>query len=151
MLNRIIVMGRLTRDPELRYTQGAEPIARVHFSLAVNRNYAKKDGEKETDFFDIEAWRQKAEFVSKYFKKGQLVCVEGRLRRDDWTDKEGNKRTTYKIVADNCYFAESKKQANDGQDAGQNSQQNGAMPDDFDPFDDFGGMPELDDDDDLPF
>ena len=89
MLNRIVLMGRLTRDPELRKTQSDTPVC--SFSLAVDRDY-KKDGEKkETDFIDIVAWRATAEFVSKFFTKGRMAVVEGRLQIRDWTDKEGNK------------------------------------------------------------
>jgi single-strand DNA-binding protein len=109
MLNRVLLIGRLTRDPEIRYIQGEHPQAGAHFSLAVDRNYKKKDGKRDTDFFELVAWRQKAEFVSKYFKKGQQVCVEGRLQRENWTDKDDIKRTTYRIVVENCYFCDSKK------------------------------------------
>jgi len=109
MLNRVVLIGRLTKDPELRHTQGSEPKAVANFSLAVDRNYKNSNGEKETDFFDIVAWRHRAEFVSNYFKKGQLVCVEGRLQRESWTGKDEVKRTVYRIVAENCYFCDSKK------------------------------------------
>ena len=102
MLNRIILMGRLTRDPELRKTQSDTPVC--SFSLAVDRDY-KKDGEKkETDFIDIVAWRATAEFVSKFFTKGRMAVVEGRLQIRDWTDKEGNKRRSAEVIADNVYF-----------------------------------------------
>jgi len=131
-------MGRLTKDPELRYTQGAEPQAIARFSLAVDRNF-KKDGEKVTDFFEIEAWRQRAEFAEKYLTKGQLVCVEGSLQQYRWEDKDKIKRQGYRIVADNIYFAEGKKQDNE-----QNSQASGSRrgnstkasdaPSGFDPF-----------------
>ena len=107
MLNRIVLMGRLTRDPELRKTQSDTPVC--SFSLAVDRDY-KKDGEKkETDFIDIVAWRATAEFVSKFFTKGRMAVVEGRLQIRDWTDKEGNKRRSAEVVADNVYFGESKR------------------------------------------
>lgn len=106
MLNRIILMGRLTRDPELRKTQSDTPVC--SFSLAVDRDY-KKDGEKkETDFIDIVAWRATAEFVSKFFTKGRMAVVEGRLQIRDWTDKEGNKRRSAEVIADNVYFGDSK-------------------------------------------
>ena len=106
MLNRIILMGRLTRDPELRKTQSDTPVC--SFSLAVDRDY-KKDGEKkETDFIDIVAWRATAEFVSKFFTKGRMAVVEGRLQIRDWTDKEGNKRRSAEINADNVYFGDSR-------------------------------------------
>ena len=106
MLNRIVLMGRLTRDPELRKTQSDTPVC--SFSLAVDRDY-KKDGEKkETDFIDIVAWRATAEFVSKFFTKGRMAVVEGRLQIRDWTDKEGNKRRSAEVIADNVYFGDSK-------------------------------------------
>jgi len=109
MLNRVTLMGRLTHDPELRQTQGSDPKAVVRFGLAVDRDYKNKDGNKITDFFDVVAWRKKAEFISKYFKKGQLVYIEGRLQRDVWEDENNQKKTAYKIIAENCYFADSKK------------------------------------------
>ena len=119
MLNRITLMGRLTHDPQLKQI-GAESIAVASFSLAVQRDYKNKDSEKITDFFDIVAWRKKAEFVCKYFRKGQMMYVEGRLQRDRWEDNEGNKRITYKIILENCHFADSKK----SQGSEQNNQSN---------------------------
>ena len=108
MLNRIILMGRLTRDPELRHTQTGTPAAA--FSLAVDRDFKDKTtGEKSTDFIDIVAWRNTAEFVSKYFTKGRMAVVEGRLQIRDWTDKDGGKRRSAEIVADNVYFGDSKR------------------------------------------
>ena len=108
MLNHIVLMGRLTRDPELRYTQSQLPVAT--FSLACERDFGGRDGsEKQTDFIDIVAWRQTAEFVSKYFTKGAMAVVSGRLQLRDWTDKEGNKRRSAEVVADNVYFGESKR------------------------------------------
>ena len=108
MLNHIVLMGRLTRDPELRYTQSQIPVA--SFSIAVDRDLKPRDGsEKQTDFFDCVAWRHTAEFVSKYFQKGALVAVSGRLQLRDWTDREGNKRRSAEIVVDNAYFGESKR------------------------------------------
>lgn len=110
MLNHITIMGRLTRDPELRHT--GSNIAVASFTLAVDRDYSSKDGgEKETDFVDIVAWRNTAEFVSKYFAKGRMAVVSGRLQMRKWTDKEGHKRVTAEIVADNVYFGDSKKDA----------------------------------------
>ncbi len=147
MLNRIILMGRLTRDPETRYTQGADPIPVASFGLAVDRDFKRKDGQKETDFFDITAWRQRADFVTKYFKKGQLVCVEGRLEREDWKDKDGGKRISYKIVVDNCYFAEGKKAEDNGSRSSSPEESDTSIPEGFDPFN---GDTELSDDD-LPF
>ena len=107
MLNRIILMGRLTRDPELRRTGSGTAV--TSFSLAVDRDFKSQSGEKETDFIDIVAWRQTAEFVSKYFTKGSMVAVSGRLQMRDWTDRDGNKRTSAEVVADNVYFGESKR------------------------------------------
>ena len=110
MLNRIILMGRLTRDPELRHTQSNIPVAT--FSLAVDRDFKNRDtGEKQTDFIDIVAWRQTGEFVSKYFTKGRLAVVEGRLQIRDWQDRDGNKRKSAEVVADNVYFGDSKRDA----------------------------------------
>ncbi len=115
MLNHITLMGRLTRDPELRYTPSGTPVA--SFTLAVDRDFAPKDsGEKQTDFIDIVAWRQTGEFVSKYFTKGSMAVVSGRLQIHEWQDKEGNKRRSAEIVADNVYFGDSKRR--EGSDSG---------------------------------
>ena len=112
MLNHITIMGRLTRDPELRRTGSG--IAVASFSVAVDRDFGGRDGgEKETDFIDCVAWRQTGEFVSKYFTKGRMIVVSGRLQIRSWTDKEGNKRRSAEVVADNVYFGESKR-TNDG-------------------------------------
>ena len=107
MLNTITIMGRLTRDPELRRTGSG--IAVASFTVAVDRDRAPEGQEKETDFLDCVAWRQTAEFVEKYFKKGRMIVVSGRLQIRGWTDKEGNKRRSAEIVADNVYFGDSKK------------------------------------------
>ena len=107
MLNKIILMGRLTRDPDLRRTQSGTAVA--SFTLAVDRDYKPQDGERETDFIDIVAWRGTGEFVSKYFTKGRMAVVEGRLQVRDWTDKDGNKRRSTEVVADNVYFGDSKR------------------------------------------
>lgn len=107
-MNQVVLMGRLTRDPELRHTQNGTAVA--SFSLAVDRGYTSRDsGERQADFFNIVAWRNTAEFVAKYFVKGQMAAVTGRLQIRDWTDRDGNKRQTPEIVADNVYFTESKK------------------------------------------
>ena len=108
MLNHIIVMGRLTRNPELRRSQSGTAV--TSFSLAVDRDYKSQDGEKETDFIDIVAWRTTAEFASKYFSKGRMAVVEGRLQIRDWIDKEGGKRRSAEVVADNVYFGDSKRE-----------------------------------------
>ena len=108
MLNHITIMGRLTRDPELRRTGSGLAVA--SFSVAVERDYPNKDtGEREVDFIDCVAWRQTGEFVSKWFAKGQMIVVSGRLQIRKWTDKDGNKRNTAEIIVDNAYFGESKK------------------------------------------
>lgn len=112
MLNRIVIMGRLGRDPEVRYTQAGRPVA--SFSLAVDRDFKDKTtGEKSTDFIDIVAWRQTAEFVSRFFTKGRMAVVEGRLQIRDWTDKDGGKRRSAEVVADNVYFGDSKRDGGD--------------------------------------
>lgn len=106
MLNQAVLMGRLVAEPELRYTQSNIPV--VSFRLAVDRNYVRQGAERETDFINIVAWRSTAEFVSRYFHKGQLVAVQGSIQTRNYTDGQGNKRTAFEIVADNVYFAESK-------------------------------------------
>ena len=107
-MNHIVIMGRLTRDPERRETGNGVPV--TSFSLAVDRGYSPKDGgERQTDFIDVVAWRNTAEFVSKYFVKGQMAAVTGRLQIRDWTDKDNNKRRSAEVIADHVYFTESKK------------------------------------------
>lgn len=145
MLNKIFIMGRLTRDPELRHTQSGTPVA--SFTLAVDRDFKTQDGEKQTDFIDCVAWRNSAEFVSKYFSKGRMAVVEGRLQIRDWTDRDGNKRRSAEVVADNIYFGDSKKPEN----GGYNRQQGG---DYAPPSDNYGDnqFTELEEDDgELPF
>ena len=116
MLNHITIMGRLTRDPELRYTQSQTPVA--SFTLAVDRDFGSRDGgEKQTDFIDCVAWRQTAEFVSKYFTKGSMAVVSGRLQIRDWTDREGGKRRSAEVVVDNMYFGESRRRDGDSGDS----------------------------------
>ena len=113
MLNHIVIMGRLTRDPELRRTGSGVAVA--SFTLAVDRDFAPKDGgERETDFIDCVAWRQTGEFVSKYFTKGRMAVVSGRLQIRGWTDKDGNKRRSAEIVADNVYFGDSRRDSESG-------------------------------------
>ena len=113
MLNHITIMGRLTRDPELRRTGSGVAVA--SFSLAVDRDFSPKDGgERETDFIDCVAWRQTGEFVSKYFTKGRMAVVSGRLQIRSWTDKDGNKRRTAEVVADNVYFGDSRRDEQGG-------------------------------------
>ena len=113
MLNHITIMGRLTRDPELRRT--ASGISCVSFTLAVDRDYSGKDGgEKETDFIDCVAWRSTADFVSKYFSKGRMAVASGRLQIRKWKNKDGENRYATEVVADNVYFADSKKEEPSG-------------------------------------
>ena len=108
MLNKIFIMGRLTRDPELRRTQTGTPVA--SFSLAVDRDFKDRNtGERTTDFIDCVAWRQTGEFVSRYFTKGRMAIVEGRLQIRDWKDKDGNNRRSAEVVAENVYFGDSKR------------------------------------------
>ncbi len=107
MLNKIFIMGRLTRDPELRRTQSGTPV--TSFSLAVDRDFKSQSGEKETDFIDVVAWRATAEFVAKYFTKGRMAVVEGRLQIRDWQDRDGNKRRSAEVVADNVYFGDARR------------------------------------------
>jgi single-strand DNA-binding protein len=110
MLNKVLVMGRLTRDPELKQTNSGVSV--VSFSIAVDRDFKdKQTGEKPTDFIDCVAWRSTADFVSKYLNKGRMVVVEGKLQVRDWMDKEGGKRKAYEVIADNVYFADSKKES----------------------------------------
>ena len=142
MLNKIIIMGRLTRDPELRRTGSGTAV--TSFSLACDRDFKSQSGDKETDFIEVVAWKNTAEFVSKYFSKGRMAVVEGRLQIRDWTDKAGNKRTTAEVVADNVYFADSKRsESNDNQKENFNAL-SGRVSDDF--------VPALNDDtSELPF
>ena len=120
MLNHIVIMGRLTRDPELRRTGSG--IAVASFTVAVDRDFGGRDGgEKETDFIDCVAWRQTGEFVSKYFTKGRMIVVSGRLQIRSWTDKDGNKRRSAEVVADNVYFADSKRDSDGGNAYGGNT------------------------------
>ena len=130
MLNVAVVMGRLVADPELRHTPS--DVAVTSFTLAVDRDFKNADGTKDTDFIDVVAWRNTAEFVSKYFSKGRMAVVEGRLQLRDWTDKDGNKRRNAEVLADNIYFGDAKKDADSG----------AARPT---------GFTEIEDDGDLPF
>ena len=125
-------MGRLTRDPELRRTGSGTAV--TSFSLACGRDFKSQSGDKETDFIEVVAWKNTAEFVSKYFSKGRMAVVEGRLQIRDWTDKAGNKRTTAEVVADNVYFADSKRsESNDNQKENFNAL-SGRLNDDFVPI-----------------
>ena len=112
MLNKTILMGRLTADPELRRTQNNTSV--TSFTLAVNRSFARQGEQPQTDFIDVVAWSHTAEFVSRYFTKGRMAVVEGRLQIRDWTDKDGNKRRTAEVVADQVYFGDSKRENEGG-------------------------------------
>ena len=111
MLNKIFIMGRLTRDPELRRTQNGTAV--TSFTLAVDRDFKNADGTKDTDFIDVVAWRNTAEFVSKYFAKGRMAVVEGRLQLRDWKEKDGNNRRSAEVVAEHVYFGDSKRSESD--------------------------------------
>ena len=111
MLNHVVLQGRFVRDPELRRTQSGTAV--TSFSLAVDRDFKSQNGEKETDFIDVVAWRNTAEFVSKYFTKGRMAIVEGRLQLRDYTDRDGNKRRAAEVIADNVYFGDAKRDSAD--------------------------------------
>lgn len=133
MLNRAIIMGRLTKDPELRRTQSG--VAVTTFTLAVDRDFKSQSGEKETDFIDVVAWRNTAEFVCNYFTKGRMALAEGRIQIREWKDKEGNNRRIAEVVADHVYFADSKKDSPEYKPAGEQ----------------YGSFRETEDDGNLPF
>ncbi len=145
MLNRVIIMGRLTRDPELRRTQSGTAV--TSFSLAVDRDFKGQSGEKETDFIDVVAWRNTAEFVSRYFTKGRMAVVEGRLQIRDWKDKDGNNRRSAEVVADNVYFGDSKRDG--AAPSGGYAPSYGAAENYSAPVS--GGFAEIEDDGELPF
>ena len=144
MLNKVILIGRFTRDPELRSTpQGTSTCS---FSLAVDRNYQSAGGERQADFINCVAWRQTAEFISKYFQKGNMVCVEGSIQTRSWKDNEGNNRYATEVVVDRSYFVESKKSAQESSAMGSSAPMFNDSP--------FGNLPDptpLGTDDDLPF
>ena len=129
MLNKVVIMGRFTKDPELRRTGSGTAV--TSFSLACDRDFKSQSGDKETDFIEVVAWKNTAEFVSKYFSKGRMAVVEGRLQIRDWTDKDGGKRRSAEVVADNVYFADSKRsESNDNQKDNFNAL-SGRVSDDF--------------------
>ena len=136
MLNKVFLQGRLVADPELRHTQQGTPVA--SYRLAVDRDYKSKDSNAQnTDFVNIVSWRNAAEFVSRYFTKGRMMLVEGRLQMRSYTDKDGNRRVAAEVVTDNVHFADSRKDGSNNEDG---SLQESA------------GFGELTDDDgDLPF
>ena len=134
-MNKVILMGRLTKDPEIRYTGTGEPIAIARYTIAVNRPY-KKDGQTQADFINVVSYRKAAEFIEKYFKKGQMIAIVGRLQVRNWTDKDGNKRRNMEVVVEEQHFAGSK---NENQEPRREPAEDG-----FYPIDDI-------EDDDLPF
>jgi single-strand DNA-binding protein len=142
MLNVAVLMGRLVADPELRHT--SNEVAVTSITLAVDRDYAPKGQNRQADFIDIVAWRNTAEFVCKYFNKGQLVAVQGAIQTRSYTDKDGNKRKAFEIVADSVHFAESKPTGNpDAKNYSDQASETGGITDE--------DIPELPPDDDLPF
>ena len=142
MLNKVVLMGRLTADPELRRTQNNTAVA--SFSLAVNRTYSRNSEQQQTDFIDIVAWSSTAEFVAKWFKKGQMMALSGRLQIRSWEDRQGNKRRTAEVVAEEVFFADSKRDS-----GGPMSRNDDALA--FDIPQSAGDFDELDDDSQLPF
>ena len=139
MLNNVVLMGRLTADPELKQTQNGVSV--LSFSLAVDRDYTQQGQEKQADFINIVAWRLTAEFISKYFTKGQMMALKGAIQTRSYEDKQGNKRTAFEVVADKVYFCGSKEESNKKKPNPNNSG-----------FDDFDGFEEIGtNDDDLPF
>ena len=147
-MNKVILIGRLTRDPEVRYSQGAQGTAIARYTLAVNRSF-KRDGEPEADFINIVAFGNRGEFAGKYFKKGRQVAVVGELRISSYTDRDGNKRWSTDVMAEEQHFADSKKDDGNAQTAPAQQpayNQQGMGADDFKPIDE-----EIEGDEDLPF
>ncbi len=160
MLNHIVIMGRLTREPELRTTQSGVNVA--SFTVAVDRDFGGRDGsDRQTDFFDCSAWRSTGEFVSKYFHKGSMIVVSGRMQSRKYQDREGNNRTAWDIQAENVYFGESKRDSDNSSYSqsgytqsgfnSQNSSFNSPAPSSSLPQDPYSGLSEIEDDGDLPF
>ncbi len=156
MLNHITIMGRLTRDPEMRTTQSGVSV--VSFTAACDRDFGGRDGsERQTDFIDCVAWRSTGEFVSKYFRKGSMIVVSGRLQSRKWQDRDGNNRTSWEVVADNVYFGESRRDGDSGRDSFSNNTyssgySNSGSGKSSAPVDTAGTFAELDDGDgELPF
>ena len=152
MLNHITIMGRLTRDVELRSTQSGVSVA--SFTVAVDRDFGARDGgERQTDFIDCVAWRQTGEFVSKYFRKGSMIVVSGRLQSRKWQDREGNNRTSWEVNADNVYFGESRRDGGDttGYDRSSYSRSEPARKESNYSSNSYSSFSEMEDDGDLPF
>lgn len=135
MLNKAILMGRLTRDPELKFTQNGTSV--VSFNIAVDRNYSGQSGERQTDFIPVTAWRKTAEFISQWFEKGQMIVVVGEIQSRNWQDKDGNKRTSIEILANEVQFGESKKD----RDGNRKNQASGNKQDFEETSDDDGEVP----------
>ena len=150
MLNRVVLMGRLVADPELRHT--ANNIAVTTFRIAVDRNYTPKGGERQTDFISIVTWRNTAEFVSRYFRKGQLVALEGSIQTRSYTDNQGNNRTAFEVVADQVYFAGSPGEQTRSEQGGQLQAPDprGTVNEAYSPVADSDGFEEIDTDDGEP-
>lgn len=148
MLNKAILMGRLTADPELKHT--TSNFAVTNFQIAVDRSYAKAGTERQTDFITIVAWRNTAEFVCKYFKKGNMIAVEGSIQTRNYNDSQGNKRTAFEVLADNVFFCESKAATSGHANTGTSTFEAPPMPVAFESgsSEDFSVVPG---DDDLPF
>lgn len=147
MLNIAAIMGRLVADPELRHTPN--DVAVTSFTLAVDRSYVKAGAERQADFIDVVAWRNTAEFVCKYFRKGQLMAVQGSIQTRNYTDSQGNKRKAFEIVADNVHFAESKRDSNSGGNYTRSETMNEPSP--AYTSGNTGDFEEIPADDDLPF
>lgn len=145
MINNVTLMGRLTYEPELRSTQSGVSV--LSFQLACERQYQAKDKQKQTDFIDCQAWRQTAEFISRYFHKGDMIALTGSIHTANYTDKDGNKRKQVQVVANNVSFCGSKSESGNAADSHSDEQRNGIdvsySTDDFEEI--------VDDDDDLPF
>ena len=149
MLNVVALNGRLTADPELRHTNNDIPV--TSFTLAVDRSYVKSGAERQADFIDIVCWRGTAEFASRYFRKGQLVAVEGSIQTRSYTDNQGNKRKAFEVVANNVHFAESKRDGSSGGGQPSGSYEGHQQPSSAVSAGDNGDFVEIDGDDDLPF
>ena len=143
MINSVVIMGRLTFDPELRTTPNG--ISVVRFQVACDRSFQRSGEERKADFIDVTAWRQTAEFVSRYFRKGSMIAIEGSIKTDNFTDKDGNKRKTVQVVANNVSFCGSKAESGTSNPAFSQPAASYASADNSD-FEEI-----IDDDDDLPF
>ena len=143
MINSVVIMGRLTYDPELRSTQSGVSVVRI--TIACDRSYQKSNEERKADFIDVTAWRQTAEFISRYFHKGSMIAVQGSIQTDNYTDRDGNKRKSFQIVANNVSFCGSKAESGVNTEHGEQPASGYSSADNSD-FEEI-----VDDDDDLPF